>query len=103
MFKSDNSPEMIERIGLRNKQSTRSIVSEEEDRLIVSFQKVHGNKWKLITMLMADMIDTKLSSAQVQQRFIQLEIERRMAAGSITGLIGMLRQIIRSLFSAISG
>jgi len=77
MFREEQSPEFMAEIGLRNIHKPRANFSEEEICLIVSLQKELGNRWVAIADRLNEICKTNWSGAQVQQRFIQLEIEKK--------------------------
>jgi hypothetical protein len=68
MFQENNSPELLEQVGLRKKQ----FFSDEEDHMIKSLQKEHGNKWTLIARLTTETTDTERKADDVRCRWNQL-------------------------------
>ena len=69
MFRENNSPELLEQMGLRKKQAN---FSKEEDHMIKSLQKEHGNKWTLIARLTTETTDTERKADDVRCRWNQL-------------------------------
>ena len=64
-------------MGLRKMYAPRSTFSEEDDRILISLQEEHGNKWTYIVDVMNEMTDTEWSMSQVRSRFRQLEIDKK--------------------------
>ena len=76
-FRKNNTLERLEQMGLRKMYAPRSTFSEEDDRILISLQEEHGNKWTYIVDVMNEMTDTEWRMSQVRSRFLQLEIDKK--------------------------
>jgi hypothetical protein len=76
-FRKNNTLEQLEQMGLRTMYAPRSTFSEEDDRILISLQEEHGNKWTYIADVMNEMTETEWSRSQLSNRFYQLEIYKK--------------------------